>query len=124
MEPTDSSGVMACLIEMRFDTHETERAVRLLLSVVERTHAKKGCDACWVARDAVELDLIRYSEFWASDSRFASHVRSDEFRRVLVAMDLCCELPSVTVGKFLGRKGIDYLSELCNSLGSVRDQDA
>ena len=112
MKPADSIGVVTCSIEMRFGADDVDSAVRLLLSVVERIEVKTGCRTCSVSRDAVETGRILYSEVWAAESAFRLHVRSDEFRPVLAAMDMCCEEPSVTIGALSGRTGIAYLRDL------------
>lgn len=118
MELTGSIGVVTCLIEMRLAEGEADRAVKLLLTVVERIKAKVGCQACWVSLDAVEPCRIRFSEIWTSDTAFRTHVRSEEFRHVLTAMDMCCEEPTVTIGELTGRTGIESLRELREGLES------
>ena len=65
-----------------------------------------------VSRDASDPCRIRYSETWTSGPPFRIHVRSEEFRPVLVALDMCSEEPVVTIGELAGRTGIEYLREL------------
>jgi quinol monooxygenase YgiN len=112
MNSGDRIGGVTCQIVMRFAASEVDPAVRLLLSTVGRTEAKEECRSCSVARDAIERGQIRYNEVWDSESAFGRHVGSEEFRRVLVAMDMCCEEPSVTFGTFSGRTGIAQLRSL------------
>ena len=117
MELTGGIGVVTCQAEMRLAAGEVDRAVKLLLAVVERIKAKAGCRACWVSRDAGDPCRIRYNEIWISDTAFRTHVRSEEFRHVLVALDMCCEEPTVTIGELAGRTGIEYLQEIREGLG-------
>lgn len=112
MSQSDDIGVLTCVIDMLFPADEVERAVQLLLSTVGRTESKSGCTACSVGRDAVEPARVRYNEVWTTKAAFRRHVRSEEFRRVLVAMDLSCEEPQVAVGTLAGRTGIDFLRDL------------
>ena len=114
MELTGGIGVVTCLVEMRFVPVEADRALRLLVTVVERIKAKAGCEACWVSRDAIEPCRIRYCETWGSNAPFQVHVRSEEFRHVVTALDMCCEEPKVTIGELTGRTGIEVLKEFCN----------
>lgn len=100
------------MIEMHFAEGEADRAVQLLVSVVERIKAKVGCQACWISRDGVEPRRIRYSEIWTSETVFSTHLRSEEFRHVLMALDMCSEKPTVTIGELTGRRGFEYLKEL------------
>ena len=101
-----------CSIEFQLAPGELESAVQLLLSVVGHTEAKPGCRSCSVARDAGREGRVRYEETWSSEASFHQHVRSEEFRRVLVAMDMCCEEPQVVIGNLSGRSGLDCLREL------------
>jgi len=56
--------------------------------------------------------LLCASEIWHSESGFQKHAQSDAFRRVLVAMDMCCEEPRIVIGNLSGRNGMAYLQEL------------
>jgi quinol monooxygenase YgiN len=104
--------LVTCTIEMLFTPEAQDDAVRVLVSAVGRTEAKSGCRECVVTRDATEESRVRYSEAWESKAAFQRHLQSEEFRIVLVAMDLCREKPSVVVGDLAGRSGIEYLKDL------------
>ena len=99
-------------IDMRFSPADLDGALRLLSSVVGATEAKAGCRSCSVARDASDGGLVRYREEWDSEPAFRRHVRSTEFQRVLVAIDLASEEPEVMVGNLSGRLGLESLREL------------
>lgn len=107
------------LIEMRFLPPQAEDALRLFRSVAGITEAKSGCSACSIGRDSVDEELFRYREEWDSESAFLRHIRSDEFQRVLVAMDMCREEPQVVVGNLSGTRGMDCLRELRGEEGGV-----
>jgi quinol monooxygenase YgiN len=113
----NASGVTpaTCLICMRFSPGDVARAIKMLHSSVGTTEAKRGCLTCSVARDTADENLVRYSEMWDSEPEFRRHVQSEEFRRVLTAMDMCCEEPQVLVGGRSGRDAMEYLQVLrCN----------
>jgi quinol monooxygenase YgiN len=112
MPPTVDSPVVTCSIEMRFLPNGVNDAVRLLVSAIEPTEATPACRKCSVARDAIEEGIVHYTEEWESEEAFQRHLQSEVFRRVLTAMDMCCEEPRVTVGKLTGRSGIAHLQEL------------
>jgi quinol monooxygenase YgiN len=101
-----------CSVDMRFVPEELEHAVQLLLSVKGDILTKRGCRACDVATDTADERLIHYHEEWESENAFRDHVRSGEFRQVLIAMDLSCEEPRIVIGKTSGRNGLEYLRSL------------
>jgi quinol monooxygenase YgiN len=102
-----------CLLSMRFSPGDVERAIKMLLSSVGATEAKRGCLTCSVARDTTDEDLVRYSEMWDSEPEFQRHVQSEEFRRVLLAMDMCVAAGAI---RWLVRpRRMEYLQVLrCN----------
>jgi quinol monooxygenase YgiN len=111
-------ALVTCSIGLRFPKRGADSGVQLLLSTVGQTQAKTGCVSCAVARDAMEPECVRYTEEWSSDPAFRRHLRSEEFRRVLAAMDMCCEEPQVVIGNLSGRSGIAYLQELRETASS------
>lgn len=123
MDFSDAVGSVICSIDMHFSSDGLDSAVRLLTSVVGRTTARPGCVDCVVALDATEPDRVRYYESWDSGLAFHNHVRSAEFRRVLSAMDMCCEEPRVVIGNLSGGGGMAQLQELCGSNAAVVAMD-
>lgn len=109
MQSDSSFGNVTCSISMRFPPKDLDEAVALLMSAVGRTEATLGCNVCNVSRDAAEVGLVHYNAMWTTRAAFQRHLRSEEFKRVLVAMDMCSEEPQVTIGDLAGRRGIAYL---------------
>ena len=112
------SDVVTLTIDMRFPAESIEQAIPLLASVCGRIEAKAGCLESMVARDSIQETRVRYTETWASEETFLRHLRSEEFRRVLLAMDMCSEEPGVSIGNFTGHSGLQYLQQLCDRQGA------
>ena len=111
MNPNDRLILATCSIDMRFESKDMEHAVQLLLSVRRNIQAKRGCRACEVGMDAADAGLVHYLEEWESAEDFHQHVRSEEFRRVLIAVDLCCEEPKIVVGNLSGHTGMEHSAQ-------------
>jgi quinol monooxygenase YgiN len=112
MEPDTRLALLTLSVSMHFAPAEVERAIQLLLSSVGRTEATSGCRTCTVARDAADACRVQYHETWDSRTAFRRHVRTEEFRRVLIAMDLSCEEPEVVVGDLSGSCGLSCLQDM------------
>jgi len=112
------SDVVTLTIDMRFAAENINQAVQLLVSGSGRIEAKPGCMDCLVSRDSISESRVRYSETWNPESAFLRHLQSEEFRRVLFAMDMCSEEPQVAIGKFAGHTGLVYLQQLCDRQGA------
>lgn len=109
MAKGNESSFVTCFIDMRFLPEHLAQAVQLLLSTVGRTEVLPECRSCTVARDASEEGMVHYSETWDSEAAFRQHLKSEIFRRVLTAMDMCREEPQVTVGNLSGHTGVAHL---------------
>jgi len=105
-------SLVTCSIDMRFTPKDVGHAVQLLLSVSGSIQAKRGCSACKVWIDAADAGLIHYSEEWESREAFHQNVLSEEFRRILIAVDMSCEEPKIVVGNLSGQSGMAYLLQL------------
>jgi len=120
MNPGNRLSFATCSIDMRFDPKDVNHAIRMLLSVRGSIQAKRGCRACEVGMEASEPGLVHYREEWETEDVFHQHVQSEEFRRVLIALDLCCEEPRIVVGNLSGHSGMEYLRKLLEEEGKIR----
>ena len=112
VESTDRLSLATCSVDMRFLPEKVDHAVRLLLSVKRDILTKRGCRSCDVSIEAADAGVVHYREEWESAETFHEHVRSEEFRRVLIAMDMSSEDPRIVVGNLSGHCGMAYLREL------------
>ncbi len=71
-------------------------ALKILCSLAERTRALTGCESCFVYRDAqLELAIV-LDERWNDLESLTRHLCSDDYRNVLLAMEIASEPPEVT----------------------------
>jgi len=116
MASADTINLATCSVDMRFSAENVDQAVRLLLSAKRDILTKRGCRVCDVATEADDVGVVIYREEWESEEAFREHARSEEFRRVLIAMDMSSEEPRIVVGNLSGHGGMDYLRELRESV--------
>ena len=120
MNSENGVTLATCSIDMHFAPKDVDHAVRLLLSVQGNIQSKRGCRDCRVGMDAADAGLVHYLEEWETEESFHRHVQSEEFRRVLIAVDLCCEEPRIVVGNLSGQIGMAYLHKLREEGGKIR----
>ncbi len=101
---------------MLFLPGDVAKVLQLLISVIGPTEARPECRKCSVACDATQEGLVHYHETWDSEAAFRLHAQSQEFWRVLTAMDLCVEEPKVVVGNLSGHVGMAHLRALRSQL--------
>ena len=106
-----------CSIEMHFDGQRLSRALELLLSAAGPIRAKVGCRCCRVESDAKDVRAVRYTEEWASRGAMENNIRSADFWRILLALDLCDEEPHVMIGDVTASTGMEALQMLRSKQG-------
>lgn len=111
----DFLDLKMCSITMHYSPEKLDAAAKLLFSVVGQIEVKPGCRRCLVGRCMGEDCCIAYQEMWDSEKAFRRHIRSEEFQRVLAAMDLCDQEPGVMIGTLTGNCGIEFLRKLRGS---------
>ena len=111
MTTHEKRAVLTLVVDMCFAPEARDQAISVLTSGTGRTEAKRGCMECMVSQDALVEEHVRYSEKWESESFFRRHVRSEDFRRVLLAMDMCSQEPRVAVGSVTGQEGLAQLEK-------------
>jgi quinol monooxygenase YgiN len=113
MKPRTTTQGLTCSIIMEFAPDKREGVLRLLQSVTGITESKAGCSHCGVFRETSSEDQeFLYTETWDTEIQFEQHVHSEEFKRVLEALDFSINEPQVTVGALSGQGGLDYLRKL------------
>jgi len=100
------------VLDMRFPSASLDAALRLLVPASTEVVAQRECLDCRVLVDAVQGTQVRYQEEWASQAALDRRVRSDEFRRLLIAADLSALEPRVLLGTLHGTLGLAHLSEV------------
>jgi len=81
----------------------------ILAPMVERTRAESGCLGCHLHRDAMEEAILTIEEAWATEADLERHLRSTDYRRLLMVMDLARVPPEVRFDTVSNSTGIETI---------------
>ncbi len=81
--------------------------LRILLRTAERTRVEIGCDRYRVYQDAQETHAILIEEVWNSEEELDCYLRSDDFREVLMVMEMAVEPPEIQFSTVTGVTGLE-----------------
>ena len=70
--------------------------VQALRSLVGPTQAERGCAGCSIQHDEDDENVLTFVEEWETQEDLDCHMCSDEYRRLLVVMDMSAAPPEVT----------------------------
>ena len=93
------------------DAGKREEAFAILRSMAERTRVESGCIACRIYRDAQEEHSIMLEELWKDEEDLNRHLRSDEYRNVLLVMEMAVEQPEIRFETISRTNGIEIIEK-------------
>jgi quinol monooxygenase YgiN len=85
-------------------------ALGILCPLAERIRVEHGCLVCRVYKDVQEDNVLMFEEVWQSDVDANRHLRSHQYRELLLVMELAVAAPEVrfdTVSQSTGFETIE-----------------
>jgi quinol monooxygenase YgiN len=104
-------------IRVVLNRKKQEDALIILRSLAERTRVLPGCLACRVYRDVQEKSALLFDQIWKSEEDLNRHIRSNEYRNVLLVMEMAVEKPEVRFETISSLSDLETIEKL--RIGSV-----
>jgi quinol monooxygenase YgiN len=100
---------------LRFKTMPDKKTevTDILNSLIGPTEVQPGCKSCQFYDNGVSDNEILLLQEWESKQRLESHISSDEFQKILVAMDLSSEAPVFAFHTVSKTEGLELVENLC-----------
>jgi quinol monooxygenase YgiN len=98
-------------VKIVIEPEKREAALAILSSMAERTKVKSGCISCHVYREVQEHRTILLEEIWKSEEELNRHLRSDEYRNVLLVMEMAVKQPEIRFENISGTTGIETIEK-------------
>lgn len=98
-------------VRMKIPEQRVRAAVEILGSVAERTRVRSGCLSCRIYRDEQEEGVIMIEEFWRNQEEHERHLRSAEYRNVLLVMEMSCEKPEIKFNEVSDSSGLETIEK-------------
>lgn len=86
-------------------------AVAILGPMAERTRAERGCLGCQLHQDVLEENALILEEEWASEADLERHLRSPDYRQLLLIMELATLPPEVSFDTVSGSTGFETIQK-------------
>jgi quinol monooxygenase YgiN len=98
-------------IRMMISPRKREELLRTLGSTAERTRILPGCLSCRIYEDVQEDNVILVEEMWRSEEELEQHLRSDDYRKVLLIMEMALQHPEVRFNRISSSSGIETIEK-------------
>ena len=98
-------------IRMVMPPNKRVEAQRILSSVAERTRIEPGCISCRIYQDVADKHIIMIEEFWANKEDLDRHLRSEDYLKVLLVIEMAIETPEIRFDTIARSTGVDMIKK-------------
>lgn len=98
-------------IRMTVPAERRDGVLAVLSSVASWCRIEPGCIACRVYQDAEVESAIMLEQHWESREDLERHLRSEEFRKVLVVVEMSLEPPEIRFEEISSSTGIEAIEK-------------
>jgi|APDOM4702015023_1054809.scaffolds.fasta_scaffold84047_1 quinol monooxygenase YgiN len=110
MTQAEGEAVMIhAMVRMVLPAERLSEVMTILSPMAERTRAERGCLDCHLYRDAMEEAVLTFEGTWASEADLEQHLRSDEYRQLLLVMELAKVPPEVRFDRVSHSTGLETI---------------
>jgi quinol monooxygenase YgiN len=104
-------AALVATLTMIARSDKREEMLEGLRSLVHPTRVKPGCVYCELHESVEVAGAFTYAEEWANSATFERHLRSEEYRRLLIVMELAAEQPDVQFRTITATRGMEAIHE-------------
>ena len=98
-------------VRMVLPATRLSEVIGILAPLAERTKAERGCLGCHLYRDALEEAVLTLEATWASEADLERHLRSQDYRQLLLVMELAQVPPEVRFDRVLHSTGFETVEQ-------------
>jgi len=111
-------------LRMAIPAQKRGEALKILKSMVARNRVQPDCEFCRICEDLLEDDVLQFEEMWRSEEEFERHLRSDNYHKVLLVLEMALKQPEIRFDTISSSTGIETVGKARNDAiginGSVR----
>lgn len=111
-------------IKMAIPFKKHNDALKILRSITLQTRDQPGCLGCTIYRDLEDKNVLVLQEKWEAEEHMALHVRSDDYRNLLLVMEMSAREPEVRFDAISGTTGIENIERLRSTISNKKTPDS
>jgi quinol monooxygenase YgiN len=101
--------MITCTVRLRVSETHRSQILTSLTALIGWTRVEPGCRGCHLLADLEEAQAIVLWEEWDSQDDLDRHLRSEDYRRVLAAIELSPEAPIICFDSVETRRGFEVV---------------
>jgi quinol monooxygenase YgiN len=101
--------MIQAILKMNFAPKKIAEALLILHSIVERIRTEAGCLSCRVYQDTENKHLVVFEEKWKDEENLQRHLRSDEYQKVLLVMEMALDPPEIHFDTIMASSSLELI---------------
>ena len=85
---------------------------KILTRTVERTLVEHGCISCHFYSDLQDKRVFMLEEIWETNDDLVLHLRSDDFRNILLVAETALETPEIIFSDVIPGNGMETIGKV------------
>jgi len=102
-------------LRMMIPSRKRDEVLEILSSIAERTGFERGCISCRLYQGVEVENLIMLEEVWRDEESLDRHLRSDEYRKVLLVAEMAVEPPEIRFEEISRSSGVETIEKARSS---------
>jgi len=94
-----------------------DEALKILKSAAAQCRVWPSCLGCHIYEDVQEDNVLMFEQSWRSQEDLERHLRSDEYYKVLLVMEMALKQPDIRFDIICGSTGIETVEKARSSTG-------
>jgi quinol monooxygenase YgiN len=103
-------------ITIALSSQKSGEALRIFKSITGQCRDEPGCISCHIYEDLQEKNVFMLKAVWRSEEDLERHLRSDEYRNLLLVMELARERPEIRFDTISLSTGIETIEKARHQL--------
>ncbi len=98
-------------LRMAIPVQKRGEALKILKSMVARNQAQPDCVFCRICEDVMEDNVLQFEEMWRSEEELERHLRSAEYHKVLLVLEMALKQPEIRFDVISSSTGIETIEK-------------
>jgi quinol monooxygenase YgiN len=103
--------MISSTIRMMIPPNKRAEMLKILSTLAEHCRDHLGCIRCHIYGDLEEPNVVMIEEAWKSDKDLVVHIRSDEYRNLLLVLEMASMQPEIQFNKIANSTGIETIEK-------------
>jgi quinol monooxygenase YgiN len=98
-------------VRLAIPPQKRDEALKILKSAAAQCRVWPSCLSCRIYADVQEDNVLMFEQSWRSREDLEQHLRSDEYYRVLLVMEMALKHPDIRFDVISGSTGIETVEK-------------